>query len=237
MKKRVVIFSGAGISKESGINTFRDSDGTWENYKVEDVATPHGWKKNKELVMEFYNTRRDQLKTVHPNRAHEICKELEDRYHVTIVTQNVDDLHERAGSSNIVHLHGNLLTLRSSLTNKVVVPWTETLTKGMKAPDGSQLRPNVVWFGESLNMNDMNAAFEAISQADAIIVVGTSRLVEPAASMPELIQDDCLMVYVDPSDNDFTVPDWKKPLYLKVTEVATTGMVRAVEFIDAGINK
>ena len=232
MKKRIVIFSGAGISKESGIDTFRDTDGMWENFSVEDVATPRGWKKNREKVMEFYNARRDQLKTVVPNRAHEICRELEKEYHVTVVTQNVDDLHERAGSSNIVHLHGDLLTLRSSNTNKIVVPWTEKLVTGMKAPDGSQLRPNVVWFGEQLDISKMTAAFEAISQADAVIIVGTSRLVEPAASMPDLAQDECVIVYIDPSDNDYEVPDFKKDRYLKVQKPATTGMEDAIAFVE-----
>jgi len=232
MKPKIVIFTGSGISQESGIPTFRDNDGMWENHKIEEVATPEGWKKNKEKVIAFYNERWEKLKLAKPNLAHEVCVELEKDYDVTIVTQNVDDLHERAGSTKVIHLHGNLFTLRSTKSKKVVIPWTEPLAKDLKAPNGDSLRPNVVWFGEPLDKEDIILAMNEIWKADAMIVVGTSLNVEPAASMPEEIPDNSPLIYIDPSDTDFNLPEWKKDVYLKIKEKASTGMVKAKEWLD-----
>lgn len=228
MKKKIVIFTGAGISRESGIKTFRDADGTWENFKIEEVATPSGWKINRDKVIEFYNARWEQLKTVEPNAAHTICAELEKEYDVTVVTQNVDDLHERAGSTRVIHLHGDLLHLRSSANPKVKVKWEKPLTRDCKSPDGSSLRPNVVWFGENLDWDLVTLAEKAIFEADALMIVGTSLQVEPAASLPSFVKNGCVVSYVDPSDNDFDYAG--DPDYLRVKEPATTGVQVAIDF-------
>ncbi len=200
MKKKVVVFTGAGISAESGIATFRDSGtGLWDKYKVEEVATWSGWKKNKSLVLEFYNKRRAELKTVEPNAAHFIAAELEKDYDVTVVTQNVDNLHERGGSTYVLHLHGELNKVRSTLDPTLIQEWTEDLNVGDKCEKGSQLRPHIVWFGESLDNMIVAEAIHAIKNADIFIMVGTSMLVEPAASMFQLTQPGCKMYYVDPN--------------------------------------
>lgn len=227
MKKKIVIFSGAGISRESGVKTFRDVDGTWENFKVEDVATPAAWKKNRQLVIDFYNARWEQLKTVEPNLAHKLCADLESEYDVTVVTQNVDDLHERAGSTNVIHLHGDLAYLRSTNNPKVKVKWESPLTMECKAQDGGHLRPNVVWFGEALDWDLVGLAEEAIIEADAVMIVGTSLQVEPAASLPEFTKDGCLVAYVDPGDNDYGSAGFN---YLRIKEPATTGVQKAIDF-------
>lgn len=198
--KKLVIFSGAGISAESGIKTFRDSDGTWEEYNVMDVATPTGWKKNREKVLQFYNERFQQLKTVEPNSAHLTIVDFETKYDVTVVTQNVDDLHERAGSSNVLHLHGELTKMCSSLnkeTHITNIP-EEGIQLGVKAPDGSQYRPYIVWFTEMVPNYDR--ALDIIKQADILLVIGTSLNVYPAAMLPSLIKDDCVLYIVDPGE-------------------------------------
>jgi NAD-dependent deacetylase len=152
MKKKILVFSGAGVDKESGVETFRDSqDGLWNNNKIEDVATPDGWRRNKEKVLDFYNMRRAQLKEVEPNLAHQIIADLENEFDVTVVTQNVTNLHERAGSTKIIHLHGELTKVRSTLDSTLIYDWTEDCNLGDKCEKGSQLRPHIVWFGENLN--------------------------------------------------------------------------------------
>jgi NAD-dependent deacetylase len=234
MKKKIVIFSGAGISRESGIKTFRDEDGTWENYNVMDVATPAGWKNNRDQVIEFYNARWEQLKTVGPNLAHELCAQLEKEYEVTVITQNVDDLHERAGSTKVIHLHGDLLHLRSTNNPKVKVKWDSPLTSECKAPDGGRLRPNVVWFGESLDWDLIEQAEREIFEADAVMIVGTSLQVEPAASLPSYTKSGCVLAYVDPSDNDYE-SDGEN--YLRVKEPATTGVQTAIDFFKERLSK
>src|SRR6187402_274583 len=176
---RIIVLTGAGISAESGIPTFRDSGGLWEGHKVEDVATPDGWHKNRELVLDFYNQRRKKALEVKPNRGHEVLVELEEYFGVTIITQNVDDLHERAGSSKVIHLHGSLFESRSTLDGSLVYPikgWE--LKTGDCCEKGSQLRPNIVWFGEMVPM--IEVAAEIASGADYFIVAGTSMLVYPA---------------------------------------------------------
>jgi NAD-dependent deacetylase len=170
---KIVVFTGAGVSKESGIDTFRDSGGTWENEDVDAVATPEGWKKDKQRVLNFYNDRREQLSTVEPNEAHKLIAELEKEHEVTVVTQNVDDLHERGGSTNVLHLHGELTKAQSSLNGtRVVEVGYEPTNIGDKHEDGSQLRPHVVWFGEYPN-NVVESA-NALKEADVLLVIGTT---------------------------------------------------------------
>lgn len=179
--KKIVVLTGAGISEESGIKTFRDAGGLWEGHDIMEVASPEGWRKNKELVLEFYNLRRRQLHEVQPNDAHVGLVELEKKYQVVIVTQNVDNLHEKAGSKHIIHLHGELFKVRSTLDENLVYDWTRDLTLGDKCEKGSQLRPHIVWFGESVPM--MSVALKEVVDADIIMVVGTSLQVYPAAGI------------------------------------------------------
>lgn len=150
--KKIVVLTGAGISAESGISTFRDSNGLWENHDIMEVASPEGWRNNPKLVLNFYNLRRKQLKEVKPNSAHYFLKGLEEKYEVVVITQNVDDLHERAGSSKIIHLHGELLKVRSEKNEDMVLDWSEDINLGDLAEDGAQLRPYIVWFGEMVPM-------------------------------------------------------------------------------------
>ena len=221
-RKKILVFSGAGVSKESGIDTFRDFDGLWNNYKIEDVATPNGWKKDKELVLDFYNQRRKQLKDVLPNKAHELLAKLEENFDVINVTQNVDDLLERAGCSNVIHLHGELNKVRSTLNSKLVYDWTEDLNIGDKCEKGSQMRPHIVWFGEGLNENNVNNATLAAKECDICIVIGTSMQVSPANEIPFLTKWNTQIYYVDPGEKDFYVPEFREFKHIK--EPATTGM-------------
>lgn len=180
--KRVVVLSGAGISAESGLKTFRDSDGLWENYRIEEVATPMAWSKNRKLVLDFYNERRRQVKKAEPNKAHLSLAHLQDKYDVHIITQNIDDLHERAGSKNVLHLHGEIFKSQSSIDPTLVYPISGTeLNEGEKCEQGSQLRPHIVWFGEMVPALDSAALL--VSRADIFIVVGTSLAVYPAAGL------------------------------------------------------
>ncbi|WP_428243772.1 SIR2 family NAD-dependent protein deacylase [Gynuella sp.] len=184
-RQKVVVFSGAGISAESGLKTFRDSDGLWENHSIHDVATPEAWLRNPELVLRFYNERRRQLETVQPNSAHLAIAALERAYDVFVITQNVDNLHERAGSSTVLHLHGELTKARSTADEALVYEiGSKAIELGDQCEHGSQLRPHIVWFGEIVS--GLSEAAELISQADKIIVVGTSLEVEPAASLVHL---------------------------------------------------
>jgi NAD-dependent deacetylase len=199
MKKKLFVFSGAGVSAESGINTFRDSNGLWENHAIEDVASPEGWRKNPALVLEFYNKRRAQLKEVQPNEAHLIIASLEDQFEVTVVTQNIDNLHERAGSSRVIHLHGELTKVRPENSLRGEISWTDDLVLGDVSANGIQLRPHIVWFGEFLNESDMFAARQAAEQADVCIVIGTSLQVYPANEIPHYTKQNCLIFVVDPS--------------------------------------
>jgi NAD-dependent deacetylase len=217
--KKLVVLTGAGISAESGIPTFRDSDGLWEGYDVMEVATPQGWNKNPALVLEFYNQRRKRALEVQPNRGHEILAELEKHFNVTIVTQNVDNLHERAGSSHVIHLHGSLFESRSSKDESLVYPikgWE--LKLGDCCEKGSQLRPNIVWFGEMVPLMDVAAQYA--SQADIFLVVGTSMVVYPAASLIHYVSMEAVKYVVDPK-----LPDIGNLPYLKmIQDKASTGM-------------
>ena len=190
MKKKLVVLTGAGVSAESGIMTFRDSDGLWENHKVEDVAAIEGWYKNPELVLDFYNARRSQLATVRPNAAHFAIAELENDFDVTVITQNVDNLHERAGSTRVIHLHGELTKVRPENTYNEMDGFseasvfdigTDSINIGDLAPNGAQLRPHIVWFGEAVPK--IGQALDYVESADIMLIVGTSLQVYPAAGL------------------------------------------------------
>ena len=199
MKKKIVVLSGAGISAESGLATFRDSGGLWEGYNIEDVATPQAWNKNRELVLEFYNERRKAAMSAKPNEGHMALVGLEKKYDVTIVTQNVDNLHEQAGSSKIIHLHGELFKSRSTLDARLVYTingWE--LKVGDKCEKGSQLRPHIVWFGEAVPL--MEDATKIVKEADILIVVGTSLQVYPAAGLVNEAPFHAVKYFVDPKE-------------------------------------
>ena len=195
--KRLVVLSGAGISAESGIKTFRDSNGLWENHRIEEVASPEGFASNPQLVLDFYNLRRRQLKEVSPNKAHQILFELEKEFDVQIITQNVDDLHERAGSTAVLHLHGELKKARSVHNNDKIIPWEEDLNWGDRDENGDQLRPHIVWFGESVP--EMEKAVKIASTADIFLVIGTSMQVYPAAALINYIPKNCKSYIIDPN--------------------------------------
>lgn len=197
--KKIVVLTGAGVSKESGIQTFRDSkESLWNNYKIEDVATIDAWRKNRELVLDFYNQRRSQLKEVEPNEAHFSISRLQESFDVEIVTQNVDNLHERAGSNKVLHLHGELTKVRSSLDETLVYDWHDDCNIGDKCEKGSQLRPHIVWFGEMVPK--LQEAADLVYDADIVIVVGTSFTVYPAASLMEHSKGDTKIYIVDPME-------------------------------------
>ncbi len=198
-KKRIVVLTGAGISAESGIKTFRDADGLWEGHDIQDVATPEGWYKNPELVLEFYNQRRKQLLNVHPNNAHHSLKKLEKQYEVYIITQNVDDLHERSGSSNVIHLHGELRKVRSTLDENLIYNWDIDVTSNDTCEKGTQLRPHIVWFGEAVP--NLTIAEEITQTADILIIIGTSMQVYPAANLIYCVTDATLIYFIDPNPN------------------------------------
>lgn len=193
---KLVVLTGSGISAESGISTFRDAGGLWEKHKIEDVATPQAFARNPKKVLEFYNARRKQLKEVKPNDAHYTLVELEKYFHVTIITQNVDNLHERAGSKNIIHLHGELKKVRSTGKSNVLYNWEDDLHMGDQCEFGYQLRPHIVWFGEDVPM--ISTAVEIVQKADVFAVVGTSLEVYPAAGLAEYVEQSVPKYIVDP---------------------------------------
>ena len=199
--KKIVVLSGAGISAESGLKTFRDSDGLWENHRVEDVATPQAWNRDPELVLKFYNERRQQVNSAMPNKAHAALYDLEKMFDVIIVTQNVDDLHERAGSSKVLHLHGELNKARSCGDPNLVydlVDWEMKI--GQTCEKGHQLRPHIVWFGESVPM--INEAIPIFQNADIAIVIGTSLSVYPASGLIDYLPSYADRYYIDPKGNE-----------------------------------
>ena len=196
MKKKLVVLTGAGISAESGIATFRDSNGLWEGHDVMEVASPEGWRRNREVVLEFYNQRRKQALSVHPNPAHLALAKLEEYFDITIITQNVDNLHEKAGSTNIIHLHGELFKSQSSLDPSLIYEMDHwELNVGDKCEKGSQLRPFIVWFGEMAPM--MEPAIVAAQQADVFAVIGTSLQVYPAAGLIQYAPSESLKYIID----------------------------------------
>lgn len=207
-RKKLVVLTGAGISAESGIKTFRDADGLWEGHDVMEVASPQGWHKNKTLVLDFYNQRRRQLKEVHPNLGHQVLAELQTDFDVQIITQNVDNLHEMAGSSKVLHLHGELLKVRSIANENHILDWAEDLNLGDLDANGHQLRPHIVWFGEAVPA--MDQAIAMAQQADYFAVVGTSLQVYPAAGLLHYTRPNVPVFYVDPVPA--TIYDLANPL-------------------------
>jgi NAD-dependent deacetylase len=225
MKNKILIFTGAGISAESGVPTFRTGeDGLWYNHKIEDVATLSGWKKDRKKVLDFYNQRRQQLKTVQPNLAHQIIADLQEDFDVTIVTQNVDNLHELAGSKKIIHLHGELTKSQSTLDPKLVYDCVGDINIGDKCERGSQLRPYITWFGEDLDCDKISQAQEAAKDCDVCIIVGSSMQVAPANLIPFITKDSCLIYYVDPAEVDFWIPSARKVFFYHIKQVASLGM-------------
>ena len=222
--KKVVILTGAGISAESGIKTFRDSDGLWENHSIEEVATPEGWRRDPELVLKFYNDRRAQLFEVVPNDAHTALQRLEAQYDVQIITQNVDNLHERAGSSKILHLHGLLTQARSSVDESLVYELgNKEIKLGDKCEKGSQLRPHIVWFGEQVP--NIEIAARMVEKADILMVIGTSLAVYPAAGLLHYAPRKCRKFLIDPNASKM---DHLEGVTI-INEKAGTGVPKLVE--------
>lgn len=206
--KKIVVLTGAGMSAESGISTFRDSNGLWENHDIMEVASPEGWKKNPALVLDFYNKRRAQLKEVKPNKGHEILTELEQNFNVQIITQNVDNLHERAGSSAILHLHGELVKVRGEFSENESIFWETDIHIGDVNEKAEQLRPDIVWFGEQVPAIDF--AIPHMETADIVIIIGTSLQVYPAAGLMHYAKTHVPVYYIDP--NPATIYDLPNPL-------------------------
>ena len=222
--KHLVVLTGAGISAESGIKTFRDADGLWEGHDVMEVATPQGFAKNPELVLEFYNQRRNQLHEVKPNSAHYSLASLENDYKVTIITQNVDDLHERAGSTNVIHLHGELLKVRSTKHQNDIKTWPKDLFLGDTCDGGYQLRPHIVWFGEDVPM--IEKAIDICETADLLLIIGTSMQVYPASGLMNYVPHNTPTYFIDPkpaieNQNNLTV----------FADTATIGMQKIVALL------
>ena len=224
--KRIVALTGAGMSAESGLKTFRDADGLWEGHDVMQVASPEGWHRDPELVLDFYNQRRRQLFEAGPNRGHELLAELEQRYSVDVVTQNVDDLHERAGSSRVLHLHGELLKVRSTRDERLVKDWTTDLVLGDLCELGSQLRPHIVWFGEAVPL--LEPAAELTARADIIIIIGTSMQVYPAASLIHYAKSGVPIYFIDPRP---TIRESQFPNLTVLPETAVSGMEKLIQLL------
>jgi len=222
--KHVVVLTGAGISADSGLATFRDAGGLWEGYDIEDVASIEGWYRDKTNVLQFYNIRRKQAADSKPNSAHYALVSLEEKFDVSIITQNVDDLHERAGSGKVLHLHGMLRQARSEIDENLIIEiGTDPIQLGDKAPDGSQLRPNVVWFGEAVPM--IEKAYELVTDADIFIIVGTSLAVYPAAGLINFAADEIPKYLIDPSVPDaYLDQSWKH-----IKKKAAEGLPELVE--------
>ena len=222
--KHLVVLTGAGMSAESGLKTFRDADGLWEGHDVMEVASPEGFAKNPELVLEFYNQRRRQLQEVKPNTAHIDLAQLENEFKVSIITQNVDDLHERAGSSRVIHLHGELLKAKNIVNEQSVMEWKTDIHLGDTCPKGYQLRPHIVWFGEAVPMIDK--AIDICMTADILLIIGTSMQVYPAASLLHYRPANAPIFFIDPkptiqSRQDVTV----------IPESATVGIKQFIELV------
>lgn len=216
MKKKIVVFSGAGMSAESGIKTFRDTGGLWEEYKIEDVATFEAWAKNQDLVLDFYNQRRKQVMEAKPNEAHQLVADLQKNFDVQVITQNIDDLHERAGSKKVLHLHGEIMKSRSTKNNNLVYPLKHWEIKaGDVCEVGSQLRPHIVWFGE--DVPEMEKATKLAEDADIFITIGTSLNVYPAANLIHVVQNKIPKFLVDPGN--FNLDYIKNLTIIKATAV------------------
>ena len=233
MKKHLVILTGAGVSAESGFATFRDTGGLWEQYDVNDVASIEGWYRNRKLVLEFYNQRRVQLKEAKPNAAHVAMAELEKDFRVDVITQNVDNLHERAGSTRVLHLHGELTKVRpengiydrTESEAEVIDVGYRPVILGDLAPNGSQLRPHIVFFGEAVP--NISKAIDLVEQADILLIVGSSLQVYPAAGLYRYARNDCPIYVIDPKPVPIS-----DPRVTFIQDVATKGMARFVELVE-----
>ncbi len=203
MKPNIVILTGAGISQESGIKTFRDANGLWQNHDIMEVASPQAWQRNPKLVLEFYNQRRRQLHEVSPNEAHKAITKLQQYFPVHIITQNVDDLHERAGNKNVLHLHGELFKVHSEKNDRLIYEWKKDLHIGDLAEDGHQLRPHIVWFGEAVPY--IEKAIPIVQQADVFIIIGTGMQVYPAAGLIHYLPKNTPVYYIDPQPNPLNI--------------------------------
>jgi NAD-dependent deacetylase len=230
-KPKIFFFTGAGISAESGLQTFRDSkDGLWNNFKIEDVCTPEAWKKNPALVLDFYNQRRKQCKEANPNLAHELIAKLEEQYEVVVVTQNVDNLHERAGSTNVVHLHGELMKARSTANAKLIYDREEDIVLGNLCEQQSQLRPHIVWFGEGLEDEILEKAIKEAASCAVCVVVGTSLNVYPANSLPHYVPFASQMIIIDPQAYLMDIDEDREISYL--SEKAVDGMQKVYDSLS-----
>ncbi|AZJ31540.1 NAD-dependent deacetylase [Tenacibaculum mesophilum] len=230
MKKRLVVLTGAGISAESGIKTFRDADGLWEGHDIYEVASPEGFRANPELVLDFYNQRRRQLLEVSPNKAHHNLVSLENNFEVDIITQNVDDLHERAGSSDVIHLHGELLKVRSTQNENLVYPWKKDIALGDVCEEKAQLRPHIVWFGEDVPL--LEKAAEITLQADILVIIGTSMQVYPAASLVNYVPHNTPIYFIDPK------PAVNKNAFNNLTiieDVASSGTDKLITILNKAL--
>lgn len=226
-RQNLVVLSGAGISAESGIQTFRGGNGLWDNYNVEDVASIEGWHRNRSLVLEFYNKRRKEIGNVEPNSAHRDVARLEEKYNVTVVTQNIDNLHERGGSTNIIHLHGEATKARSekgSYYSAQEIGYRE-LNIGDLAPDGGQLRPHIVWFGEAVP--ELERGAKAVEKADILVIIGTSLNVYPAAGLVHYTKKGCRIFLIDPAPMNLNIPG-----FTQIQATATEGMKQLLEILE-----
>ncbi len=227
--KKLIILTGAGVSAESGIRTFREAGGLWENYDIHEVATPEAWERDPELVLGFYNDRRKQLLDVQPNAAHLALVELEAQYDITIITQNIDDLHERGGSRQIIHLHGELVKARSTADERLLYHWPKDILLGDTCELGSQLRPHVVWFGETVPK--LYDAAMAICEADMVMIIGTSMQVYPAAGLVGYAPADAPVYYIDPHPSINYELSQTQTLEV-IAEPATIGVPKVAEMIS-----
>jgi NAD-dependent deacetylase len=227
LKQKIVVLTGAGISAESGINTFRDKNGLWEGHDVMEVASPEGWAKDKKLVNKFYNDRRRQLFEVEPNAAHIQLAELEKAYDIHIITQNVDDLHERAGSTKILHLHGELRKVRSTYDPSLIYNWEKDITDEDLCEKGHPLRPHIVWFGEAVPA--LESAIDIIQYADIVVIIGTSLQVYPAAGLISYAPENTRIYYIDPKP--FISHELQKRQYTIIEDKATIGMNTLLSYL------
>lgn len=226
---KIAVLTGAGISAESGIRTFRDGNGLWEEHDIKDVASPEGWNKNPALVLRFYNERRAAVRQALPNKAHLSLVQLAEKHDVTIITQNVDDLHERAGSKQIIHLHGELLKMRSSIDPTYIQPIEGNIQLGDVCPKGGQMRPHIVWFGEEVP--EMERAVAVVRQAEVLIIVGTSMQVYPAAGLVNYLKRGTPIYFIDPKP---AIPN--RPNLTVLAQPATEGLPNVVAELLATTN-
>ncbi len=224
-QQKLVVLTGAGISAESGLRTFRDGDGLWEGYNIEDVATPRAWRRDPQLVLDFYNMRRRDVLAAQPNAAHLALAALQDHYEVHIVTQNIDDLHERAGSKNVMHLHGEILKMRSEKNEHKLYSIKKDITLGQKADDGGQFRPHVVWFEEPVPM--IEQAIPVMYDADVFVLVGTSLVVYPAAGLVDYVKEKVVKYIID----KHIPPVSRYSNVVAIEQPATSGMAHLLKLL------